>query len=56
MCIAHRTISIRLEPDVKAGLEELARKDERSLSAYINRALRQHLDAVRKPKAKGKGE
>jgi predicted transcriptional regulator len=47
-------ISIRLDPDVKAALEELAKEDERSLSAYINRVLRQHIDAVRKkPKAKG---
>ncbi|HXF55295.1 MAG TPA: ribbon-helix-helix protein, CopG family [Hyphomicrobiaceae bacterium] len=47
-------ISIRLDPDVKAALEELAKEDERSLSSYINRALRQHIEAVRrKPKAKG---
>jgi predicted transcriptional regulator len=37
-------ISIRLDPDVKATLEELAKEDERSLSAYINRALRQHIE------------
>jgi hypothetical protein len=37
-----------------AALEELAKEDERSLSAYINRVLRQHIEAVRK-KPKGKG-
>jgi len=41
-------MSIRLEPDVKAELQELADADDRSLSAYINRVLRQHVDAIRK--------
>jgi len=48
-------LSIRLEPEVRAALEELAKEDDRSLSAYINRALRQHIEAVRKPKPKAKG-
>ena len=47
-------MSIRLEPDVKAAVQELAAADDRSLSSYINRVLRQHIDAMRKkPKAKG---
>ena len=47
-------MSIRLEPDVKAAVQELAAADDRSLSAYINRVLRQHIEAMRKkPKAKG---
>jgi predicted transcriptional regulator len=52
-------ISIRLEPDVKAALQELASADERSLSSYINRALRQHIEAARgkRPKTKsGSGD
>ena len=47
-------MSIRLGPDVKAELQDLADADDRSLSAYINRVLRQHVEAVRK-KAKTKG-
>jgi predicted transcriptional regulator len=48
--------TIRLDEDVKDGIEALAKADERSLSAYINRVLRLHLDAIRsKPAGKGKG-
>jgi hypothetical protein len=50
-------LSIRLEPDVRAAIEELAEADERSISSYINRVLRAHVEAVRpaqkKPKTKG---
>lgn len=35
-------LSIRLDADVRRAIEKLARKDERSLSAYINRTLRDH--------------
>jgi len=46
-------MSIRLDPDVREAIEELAAADDRSVSSYINRALRQHVDAIRKrPKAK----
>ena len=50
--------SIRLDEDVKLGIEALAAADERSLSSYINRVLRQHLEAMQagKPGAKGKGK
>jgi predicted transcriptional regulator len=48
-------IAVRLDPDVRAGIEALAKADERSLSDYINRALRRHLEAERaaQPEAKG---
>ena len=50
-------MSIRLDPDVRAAIEELAEADDRSVSSYINRALRQHVEAVRgkarQPKGKG---
>ena len=54
-------ISIRLDPDVRAAIEHLAEADGRSVSDYINRALRAHAEALRwlapthskKPKAKG---
>jgi len=41
-------ISIRLDPDVRSGIEALAKADERSLSAYINRALRQHIEQIKR--------
>jgi predicted transcriptional regulator len=47
-------ISIRLEDEIKAALEEMAAADDRSLSSLINRVLRQYVEAARgkKPKAK----
>jgi predicted transcriptional regulator len=39
-------VSIRLDADVRQGIEALAKADDRSLSAYINRVLRQHIEAV----------
>jgi predicted transcriptional regulator len=39
-------LSVRLDPDVRKGIEALAKADERSLSDYINRALRQHIETV----------
>jgi predicted transcriptional regulator len=48
-------MSIRLEPDVKAVLQDLADADDRSLSSYINRVLRQHIEETRgkqRPKTK----
>jgi predicted HicB family RNase H-like nuclease len=35
-------LSVRLDPEVRKAIEALARQDERSLSAYINRVLRDH--------------
>jgi predicted transcriptional regulator len=46
-------MSIRLDPDVRAALEELAKSDDRSVSSYINRVLRQHVEGIpKKPKAR----
>lgn len=42
-------ITIRVEPDVKAELEMLARKDDRTLSAYVVRLIKNHLQQARKP-------
>jgi len=44
-------ISIRLDPDLKAALDALAKADDRSLSAYINRALREHVATVQPKKS-----
>jgi hypothetical protein len=46
-------ISIRLDPDVREGIEALAKADGRSMSAYINRVLRRHIEQAR-PEAKAK--
>ncbi len=39
------TISVRVGADLKGRLEQLAKADERTLSAYINRALRLQVEA-----------
>jgi predicted transcriptional regulator len=47
-------MSIRLDPAVKAAIEELAKADDRSVSSLINRVLRQYVEAAgKKPKTKG---
>lgn len=40
--------SFRLELDTKAELEKLAAKDDRSLSNYLNKVLREHVAAQKK--------
>ena len=39
------TITIRLEPGHKAALERLAAADERTLSSYVARIIKAHLQA-----------
>jgi hypothetical protein len=39
-------MSIRLDPDVKAALEGFAEEEDRSLSSYVNRVLREHVEQV----------
>lgn len=39
-------IAFRIDPDLKADLQRLADADDRSLSNYIERVLRQHLQTV----------
>ena len=36
--------SVRLDPDVRAALEEIAREQERSLAWIINKALRAYIE------------
>lgn len=36
-------MSIRLDPDVKAALQGFAEDEDRSLSSYVNRVLRDHV-------------
>jgi hypothetical protein len=39
-------MSIRLDADVKAALEGFAEDEDRSLSSYVNRVLRDHVERV----------
>lgn len=39
--------SFRLDPDVRAALEILAEMDDRSLSSYIERQLKKHVEQVK---------
>jgi hypothetical protein len=39
-------MSIRLDPDTKAALEGFAEDEDRSLSSYVNRVLREHVERV----------
>jgi hypothetical protein len=46
-------MSSRLDPEVRAVLQELAAADVRTLLGFVNRVPRQHADAIRKrPNAK----
>jgi predicted DNA-binding protein len=45
-------ISIRLDAEVKAECERLAKDDGRSLSNYVNNVLRLHVEAKKKPEGK----
>ena len=41
-------ISFRIRPDIKEALQDLAIKDRRSLSSYIELALEAHIESQRK--------
>ncbi|KAB2916746.1 MAG: ribbon-helix-helix protein, CopG family [Hyphomicrobiaceae bacterium] len=45
-------LSIRIEPELKAALERLAKDDRRSLASYVEIALQEHVD--RKSARRGK--
>ena len=56
-------MSIRLDPDVKAALEGFAEEEDRSLSSYVNRVLRDHVERLETrrqqpeaPRQEAKGE
>lgn len=38
------SITVRLDSELKAQLEARATKDDRTLSAYVGRVLKQHLE------------
>lgn len=46
------SITVRIDPDLKAQLEARAVKDDRTLSAYVGRVLKQHLEGEKTGKAK----
>lgn len=39
-------MSISIDSDVERALKELSQRDDRSVSQYINRVLKQHLEAI----------
>jgi len=45
--------TIRLDPDVKQAIEALSEADGRSVSGYINRVLRDHIEVANALKGKG---
>ena len=47
-------MSIRLDPDVKVALQGFAEEEERSLSFYVNRVLRDHVEQVEAKKQEPK--
>jgi len=45
-------ISFRIRADIRDGLKELAKKDRRSLSQYVENALEDHVKSFREPNQK----
>jgi hypothetical protein len=43
-------MSLRIKADVKEGITKLARQDRRTVSAYIEMVLQDHLKAKGKPR------
>ena len=48
-------LSIRITPELKSALEDLAENDKRSLASYVEIALQQHVDEQRKRGRRAKG-
>lgn len=44
------SITVRVDPETKAALEELAQADERTLSAFILKTLRERYNLPKPPK------
>lgn len=42
------TLTFRLSADTRAALEQLAEADDRTLGAYIDRVLREHVATVKR--------
>jgi hypothetical protein len=47
-------MSIRLDPEVKAALQGFAEEEERTLSGYVNRVLREHVHQIETKKQEAK--
>jgi predicted HicB family RNase H-like nuclease len=45
-------LSQRIDPQLKADLEELAKRDSRSLANYVQHVLRQHVESTKKKRDK----
>jgi len=48
--------SVRLDEEVRKGIQALADADDRSFSSYLNRLCREHLEAKRAEAAAKKAE
>jgi len=48
-------LSIRITPELKLALEDLAENDKRSLASYVEIALQQHVDERMKRGRRPKG-
>ena len=44
------SIGFRIEPELKEALQQLASADDRTLANYIERVLKEHVDATAKKK------
>jgi hypothetical protein len=49
-------INLRVRPGLKAKLEKLAKQDRRTLSAYVEKLLEDHVKGVSQPGAERQGE
>jgi hypothetical protein len=45
-------LSIRIEPALKAALEQLAEADKRSLASYVEIVLQEHVDGTGRKRGK----
>ena len=45
-------LCFRIEPDLRAAVERLAKADRRSISAFIENVLAEYVAAVEQPKRK----
>lgn len=47
-------VSVRIDPDIKAALEQVAEADGRTVSSYVERLIKAHLEEMRPEPARAK--
>jgi predicted DNA-binding protein len=50
--IRNAQLNLRVRPALKAKLEKLAKKDRRTLSAYVEKLLEDYIATLERPKLK----